>query len=165
MEQDKKILDHIKAKPKLEVPDNYFENFHDNLLQEIKQKPIIIPIYKRKTFWLISIAASLLFLLFINDFTPFNHDKSNLLSKNELNDTIIKQNTINVDTTKNTKEKKSIQIKESLKKEFDLQTSKPLSKSLKTSSDELLLNLKDEDILDYLNEDSIEDEDIKILLN
>lgn len=172
MEKEKDILSHLKKRDRPEIPSDYFSELSSTLLTEIKKEPKkkSIPLYKNPVIWISSIAASLILIISIytinsiplkneinfSSLTPSeieayvnsnidDFDEALLIEVLENNITIINTDVIG-DTNKRV---------QSAKPEINSQSK--VSKNSPVSFE----SLTREEILNYLNEQEISEEELE----
>jgi hypothetical protein len=167
MEENKNILDYLKPKAgKAEEEkflNSYFENFSDNLLEKIKQDELQKKASQNKSkiiYLLVDIAASVLLVFGIIRFSSSSsiENSPNLMSEIELEAEefdleLLQEELINSDTSKI--------IKKVVKEEKVIEHQGTLPK-VEKSFEELLNDLDDEELMQYLNSSEVELEDLDI---
>ena len=162
MEDNKDILKHIKPKNREEIDDSYFDNLTSSIIasSNISHPKIVKPIFKRKIFWISSVAALAIVLvsiksIYINDSINSNF---NSISKTELLSYV--NNNIEDFDHEMFKEYICEDPTDTLK-----QISSKVQEIIPTPSNEnievMFEELNDEDILKYFEKNSLELEEIE----
>ena len=82
MKEEKDIFNYLNKK-ETSVPDaSYFENMADNIIVNETQQPKVIPLFKKPTFWMVAVAASLALILMLN--IPTTTEDNVLLALNDI---------------------------------------------------------------------------------
>ncbi len=159
-QENKHIIDDLKITPIQMPSDSYFEELKKSVLKEIsndslknKNEPRIIPIYKRWYVW--GSAAAILAFLFLfpwnnsNTVTPTNSVNLSSVSNEE----IYKYLTENIEDLD--AETIALHLSDEAVTETGIEKSASETENQEdfTSKSPLLEHVKDEEILDYLNED------------
>ncbi len=170
MEKEKDIFDYIKAK-KVDLPSvDYFKNLAATVIE--KQRPKIIPMYKRPTTWFGAVAAVLIVVLLVTNISESSEitqgSTDPLLALNDLSsDDLISYIDNNIDDfdTDMIAEMIPENLLEDIElfDEVDIQVDDAISVNKSTlNAPTIEINeLNDQDILDYFNDEGFDLEDFE----
>lgn len=168
MEKEKDIFDHIKAR-KVDLPSaDYFKNLADTVIE--KQRPKIIPLYKRPMTWVGAAAAVIIIALLVTNISGSNETTHNstdpLLALNDISsDELISYIDNNIDDFET--ELIAEMIPESELEDIELFVDiEPIANDIAltneiTNSVIEIDELEDQDILEYFNDEGIDFEDLQ----
>jgi hypothetical protein len=162
MQEDKDIFKNIQPKKRVEIDDSYFDNLTSNIIVNsgISHPKIVQSVFKRKVFWVASVAAIFIVILITRsiDYKASNDLSFKSVSKSELFayvdnniedfDTEILSNYCKEDPTDSLKLKTTI-----------IQEIAPVLTN--ENIEEMFEGLNEEDILKYFEKNSIEVEEIE----
>ena len=81
MKEQKDIFNHLKKNSPSAPNIAYFENMATDIISQETKQTIVIPLYKKRTFWMTFAAASLALLVFLN--MPSQKKEGVLISMND----------------------------------------------------------------------------------
>ncbi len=160
MNEEKHMDDILKKQERPEIPEKYFESFHDQLMQKISSESKVIPLYKRPAVWISSIAATILVIIGFSLFNP--SDNKPLIAMEDLsNEEVYRYIDENIDAFDSEliqevlyAERFTEEPGDSLKKKSNAATS-PDKKAVSFEE------LSREDILKYLQQEELTIEEIE----
>lgn len=78
------MLNNINKNNPFKVPENYFDNFHKDIMNkiQIEEKPKLIPRWKKVTFWT-SLAAAICGIIFSINIFFKSPDQNNIFTSND----------------------------------------------------------------------------------
>lgn len=167
MEENKNILDFLKPKAvkaeEEQFLNSYFDNFSENLLEKIKNEEVKKKASQNKTkiiYLLVGIAASVVLVFGIIRFSSTSsiENSPNLISEIELEADefdleLLQEELINSDTSK---------IISKINAEEKVKENSENILKVEKSFEELLNDLDDEELMQYLNSNEVELEDLDI---
>lgn len=161
MENDKNIVDFIKPREREEISDAYFDNMA-SIIASTNKKTIVkklIPVYKKPTFWLTSIAAVFIGLIVLRNFSSEEIQLSSNLSSLSQSELLayVDENIDNFDQDLLVKYMpfNETEISEVEKASTNSQTKSTIEKV------ELFEDINKEDVLKYLSSEELTIEDLE----
>lgn len=166
METNKDILKQIKTKTQPKMDEAYFDQFRANMMQEIKKYPKTRVFYLRPVFWLSAAAASVILIFGIRMFNTEKQVSFSNLSEHEIL-TYIDETS---DEIENLPEIKDLTTDPKTVKDNTHKTAVASDKNVQlaslpdfVSSDEILEELSEEDIYQYMNSEEFDIEELELI--